>query len=372
MRSLLTVVSFLVLITSACKTGTNTGLQIAGNIPDAADMTIHFDRTLPDNTNEGLLNTKADASGNFTFKFPQQLEAGTYRVRAGAKMADLMLQGTEKDIKVSGDLKSMADLTYKVEGAPLTEEYLALIESYVGKRIDTQGLRDKTINELDPIVGYMVSTKMFLMRPEFLDVHQAVSKGLETKYPDMRLSSAFKGMVSAVERQYASQQANENIQIGQPAPEIALPGVDGKTRKLSDLKGKVVLLDFWASWCGPCRKANPHVVEVYKKYKDKGFDVYSVSLDGLDTRSRAKYEGSDQLKMQMDRSKERWLAAIETDNLIWDSHVSDLKKWESAPAAAYGVRSIPKTFLIGKDGNIAFINPRFNLEEEVKKSLGLL
>ena len=172
-----------------------------------------------------------------------------------------------------------------------------------------------------------------------------------------------------MERQYAAQMANEKIKVGEPAPDIVLPGVDGKTRKLSDLKGKVVLLDFWASWCGPCRKANPHVVDVYQKYKDKGFDVFSVSLDGLDTRSKQRMKSEDQIKMQMDRSKERWLAAIKKDNLTWDSHVSDLKKWESAPAATYGVRSIPKTFLIGRDGNIVYVNPRNNLEEQVKKFL---
>jgi thiol-disulfide isomerase/thioredoxin len=119
--------------------------------------------------------------------------------------------------------------------------------------------------------------------------------------------------------------------IGSFAPDIALTDPEGKILKLSSLKGKVVLIDFWASWCGPCRKENPNVVAIYQKYKDKGFEVYSVSLD---------------------KDREAWLAAIAKDNLIWLSHVSDLKYWKSAGAATYGVTSIPYTVLVDKKGKI--------------------
>ncbi|MEM9546743.1 MAG: TlpA disulfide reductase family protein [Bacteroidota bacterium] len=352
--------------------GNPKGTTVSGTISDAANMSIYLDRLGADNTSEILMNSKSDGSGSFDFNFPEGLKTGIYRVRAGAKSADLIIDGNEKAINIKGDLKSFGELTYMVSGAPLTEKYLGIIKSFTNKEMDTKGLTDKTINEFDPLIGYMVSNKMFRLRPEFLNVHKAVSEKLSVKYPDQKIAQEFKAKVSQVERQYASQMASQKIKVGQPAPDIALPGIDGKTRKLSDLEGKVVLLDFWASWCGPCRKANPHVVEVYNKYKSKGFDVFSVSLDGLDTRTKQRLGTDDKIKMSMDRSKERWLAAIKKDNLMWDSHVSDLKKWESAPAAEYGVRSIPKTFLIGRDGNIAYIDPRYNLEEQVKKQLEYL
>ncbi|MBK6363167.1 MAG: TlpA family protein disulfide reductase [Saprospiraceae bacterium] len=148
-----------------------------------------------------------------------------------------------------------------------------------------------------------------------------------------------------------------------------MPGPDGKVRKLSSYKGKVVLIDFWASWCGPCRKANPMVVDIYNRYKSKGFDVFSVSLDGVDSRTSAQIQDQQQLNQIIDQQKTRWLAAIQQDQLTWDGHVSDLKKWECAPAQEYGVRSIPQTFLVGRDGKIVALNPKFDLEEQVKKYL---
>ena len=123
---------------------------------------------------------------------------------------------------------------------------------------------------------------------------------------------------------------------GGMAPELEGKTPDNKSIRLSDMKGKIVLVDFWASWCGPCRRENPHVVGLYNKYKNKGFDILGVSLD---------------------RTHEAWVKAIEQDNLTWN-HISDLQGWQSAHAKLYSVTSIPHTVLLDREGRIIARNLR--------------
>ncbi len=177
----------------------------------------------------------------------------------------------------------------------------------------------ETINSMEGSFASLAAIGMLNPQNDFTFVDSVVSS-LDEKYPETK-------MIVGLKQQLEEMRA---LSMGQPAPEISLPNPEGDTVNLSDLRGKYVLIDFWAAWCKPCRAENPNVVRLYKEYNDKGFEVFGVSLD---------------------RNREAWVNAIEEDNLTW-TQVSDLKYFNSEAASSYKINAIPATYLIDPEGKI--------------------
>jgi thiol-disulfide isomerase/thioredoxin len=164
---------------------------------------------------------------------------------------------------------------------------------------------------------------------ENLDALKKMYGAFSKKYTDSPITESIGQQVMQIEsglNEYTAMKSGNR-----PAPEITSLTPEGKELKLSSLKGKVVLIDFWASWCGPCRKENPNVIRLYQKYKNKGFTIFSVSLD---------------------TEAANWKKAIEQDGLVWPYHVSDLLGWQTPLTQLYNFNGIPHTVLIDAKGNI--------------------
>lgn len=278
-------------------------------ILDKNDLEVNVDGNNP----SGFFEIK----GSPDIEFIQQVKTTLKSVETNPEVG--RLSSEFQKAQQAGDEKKMIELR---------SQYMAIVSKVNDKAAELIRKQPPSLAVINLLQGNTLD------KDQYFDVYMTTADKLKKQWPN---SSHAKEFVDMVEKLKA-------VAIGQVAPEIALPNPDGQIVKLSSLRGKYVLIDFWAKWCGPCRKENPNVVRAYNENKSKGFEVYSVSLD---------------------RNKEDWVKAIKEDNLTW-THVSDLKYFQSEAALLYNISAIPFSVLLDPQGVIIAKNLR---GEELHKKL---
>lgn len=364
MKKSIFLVPILLIALYSCKQSSNNGFTITGNIKGLKASYIYFQWDKADSSH---LDSSVVTNGQFTF---------TGRV-AHPEMAAIYLKNSEsniqfflenKNLTITGAADSMDNAT--VTGSHSQDEYMAFQASVKSKydkennlyqQYDSAQKNNNTslaanlqnqISALDSQINEQTKTFITAHPKSFVSVF--LLQGMTFNSPYAELNKLFTGLDTAVQQSKTGKWMIKQLaimkktSIGSPALGFTQNNVDGKPVSLSDFKGKYVLLDFWASWCGPCRAENPNVLKAYNEYKNKNFTILSVSLD---------------------INSKDWIKAVDHDKLPW-TQVSDLKGWRNQVAEEYGVHAIPSNYLIDPNGIIIANNLRGDkLEDKLTEVL---
>lgn len=379
LRTILLILPFTLAFSCSNTSSTSTtDVEVKGKLTNAHGESVYLEQ-LSAEAIKPVDTALIDENGEFTITAPVT-EAGFYRLKISDKNFATLILDAGQHVTITGDASDLGN-TYKVEGSEdsklfwelnqrsainyrqrdslqkLFQSFVASVSLPGKQMVKKDSMRiDSMSNALErPYTMLIAAHNKYLQNfiesnpssfaslaaiqqlpaEEFLPTYVKLDEGLFTKYPNSSYIKSF----------HASVESQKKLAIGTAAPEITMNTPDDKPLSLSSLRGKVVLVDFWASWCAPCRAENPNVVKAYNKYKSKGFDIFSVSLD---------------------KDKARWVAAIAKDGLAWSNHVCDFKHWQSPVVQLYNFNGIPYNVLLDKNGNIIAKNLR---GEDLEKKL---
>lgn len=306
-------------------------------------------------------SVEADGSGSFKLSTGEVNEPGFYRLSVNQNNFVVLLLNTGENATVSGNaldlyksyevsgsegseklrtldkrLRRDYELTdslrkvfmqYQAEGHPRLDSISQSIDAFFKEEQEKKIEFVKNFIDENPNSLVTLSAVQSVRFGENSELFEKVAENLSAAHPNSDYVKSFKMQLVDLK---GKQRAQARTGIGVEAPEIVVQTPEGETIKLSDFRGKVTMIDFWASWCKPCRMENPNMVKVYNKYKSKGFEIFGVSLD---------------------QDKGKWVEAIKQDGLTW-KHGSELKFWQSSFVPAYSLDGIPMTYLLDENGVI--------------------
>ena len=365
-----------------CKTETNTpidGYRIIGEAPGVYNGIRVYLNTIDVNGRPIAKDTAVVINERFKFEGAmQQPEMVLLSVNSVTGNFPFVLEQKELNLKVNKDaldqseisgtkandalmeyhyaIKSMAESTLKLRdqynNANNSEDKKAVSKKIVEHNLEKEDFPFTFLKAHDDNFFSIILIDN-LIKERKNDINR-IAEGFDGFSEELKSSDLGRTVQAKIEGAKAEVAALNATNIGQKAPMFSAPSTNGKLLALNDVMGKVTIVDFWAAWCGPCRRENPNVVKIYEKYHDAGLEIISVSLDGN--------------RRQKD-PKGAWLKAIEEDNLTWH-HVSNLDYFNDPIAKAYNIRSIPATFILDENGKILAKNLRgSNLENKIAELL---